>query len=79
MEYEKKSVDLNNGSRSCVSNIGILISCILAIVVGQGCTIKNIKELDIGFSGLEVETWEPNEYTVQGEFQSSTMDGLKNE
>ena len=44
----------------------------LAIVVGQGCTIKNIKDLDIGFSGLELETWEPSEYTVQGEFQSST-------
>ena len=49
MEYEKKSVDLSNDSRSCVSNIGILVTCILAIVVGQGCTIKNIKDLDIGF------------------------------
>lgn len=77
MEYEKKSVDLSNDSRSCVSNIGILVTCILAIVVGQGCTIKNIKDLDIGFSGLELETWEPSKYTVQGEFQSSTNGWFK--
>ena len=64
MEYEKKSVDLNNGSRSCVSNIGILISCILAIVVGQGCiNLKNAKsfEIDTPFADLEYEALEKDE------------------
>lgn len=64
MEYEKKSVDLSNGSRSCVSNIGILISCILAIVVGQGCiNLKNAKsfEIDTPFADIEYEALEQSE------------------
>ena len=68
MEYEKKSVDLNNGSRSCASSIGILISCILAIVVGQGCiNLRGIKEIDLSFGGLEAEWYPPEKIPVQVE------------
>ena len=64
MEYEKKSVDLNNDSRSCVSNIGILATCMLAIVVGQGCiNLKNAKsfEIDTPFADIEYEALEQSE------------------
>jgi hypothetical protein len=43
-----------------------------AIVVGIGCSnLGAIRDVRLGFTGFEIETWEPEEYKF-GEWQRST-------
>ena len=65
-------MDLKNDSRNCANSIAISAVCLVAILVGQGCTnLGAIKQVDVGFGGLEIETWEPNEFNNQ-EYRRST-------
>jgi hypothetical protein len=72
LELRRKSADLKSASRSCANSIAILVICLVAILVGQGCTnLGAIREVEFGIMGMQIETWEPNEYNRQ-EFQRST-------
>jgi len=71
MELKRKYASLNSDSRNSANSIAIIIICALAILIGQGCMVRNIKELEIGFTGLDLETWEPSEYTTNGEWSST--------
>ncbi len=64
--------NLNNESRKFANNIAVFIICLSAIVIGQGCTnLGAIREVEFGIMGMQIETWEPNEFNRQ-EFQRST-------
>tara|TARA_B100000700_G_scaffold320048_1_gene416556 strand:- start:155 stop:406 length:252 start_codon:yes stop_codon:yes gene_type:complete len=41
--------------RNLISDLFVVIVCLLAIIVGSGC--KNVRSIDAGFGGLEVEYW----------------------
>ena len=64
--------NLNNESRKFANSIAVFTVCLSAIVIGQGCTnLGAIRQVDVGFGGLEIETWEPNEFNNQ-EYRRST-------
>ena len=61
---EKRYANWSSDSQRCVSNIGIILICLMAIVVGQGCiNLKNAKsfEIDTPFADIEYEALEPSE------------------
>mgnify|MGYP001199398117 FL=1 len=59
-------------SRRLGSNIAITIICLWAVAVGIGCSnLGAIRDVRLGFTGFEIETWEPEEYKF-GEWQRST-------
>ena len=65
-------MELKNDLRNYGNSIAILVICLAAILVGQGCTnLGAIREVEFGIMGMQIETWEPNEYNRQ-EFQRST-------
>lgn len=65
-------MDLKNDLRNYANSIAISAVCLVAILVGQGCTnLGAIRQVDVGFGGLEIETWEPNEFNNQ-EYRRST-------
>ena len=65
-------MELKNDSRNYGNSIAISAVCLVAIIVGQGCTnLGAIREVEFGIMGMQIETWEPNEYNRQ-EFQRST-------
>ena len=65
-------MELRNDLRNYGNSIAISAVCLVAIIVGQGCTnLGAIREVEFGIMGMQIETWEPNEYNRQ-EFQRST-------
>ena len=63
---------MKNDLRNYGNSIAISAVCLVAIIVGQGCTnLDAIREVEFGTMGMQIETWEPNEYNRQ-EFQRST-------
>ena len=66
------SANSSKESRRLGSNIAITIICLWAIVVGSGCSnLGAIRDVRLGITGFEIETWEPEEYKFN-EWQRST-------
>tara|TARA_R100001082_G_C4297204_1_gene130764 strand:- start:374 stop:625 length:252 start_codon:yes stop_codon:yes gene_type:complete len=66
------SANLSNESRRLGSNIAITIICLWAVAVGSGCSnLGAIRDVRLGITGFEIETWEPEEYKFN-EWQRST-------
>ena len=69
LELKRKSADLKSASRSCANSIAILVICLAAILVGQGCVTPNpVESIDLSITGFEVEFYEP----PQGAWQRTT-------
>ena len=66
------SANSSKESRRLGSNIAITTICLWAIAVGIGCSnLGAIRDVRLGITGFEVETWEPEEYKFN-EWQRST-------
>ena len=66
------SANLNNESRKFANSIAVFMVCLSAIVIGQGCTnLGAIREVEFGIMGMQIETWEPNEFNRQKFYRST--------
>lgn len=62
-------MELKNDLRNYGNSIAILVICLAAILVGQGCVSPNpVESIDLSITGFEVEFYEP----PQGAWQRTT-------